>query len=68
MVQIDMEMPEKCQQCIFHIKEMYTDLGWYCNCALTETRINLLLHNRSDDCPLKEVEDREPPHMMCGEY
>ena len=59
MVQIDMEMPKECQQCILHENERTNDYGWYCDCRLTGTEINLLYHKRPKNCPIKELNTQD---------
>lgn len=68
MVQIDLEMPKECQECVFHVREKDNDYGWFCDCMLTDTNINLLHHKKPSDCPLEEVSSGQWISHHIGAY
>lgn len=56
MIQIDMEMPESCDECRF-LDEQYYICFALCGMSTYDVRRGF----RHKDCPLEEVDDDEKP-------
>ena len=55
VIDISMDYPTDCWDCKNRINEISDDYGSRCECSRTGTKIDLLLHQKPSDCPLKEV-------------
>ena len=52
----EMNMPERCEECKFCLRQETNDYGSFGKCLLQkDKRINCLVWSRDDDCPLVEV-------------
>ena len=52
-----MKAPKECSKCLFCKNKENNDYGWFGECMiLNDKRINLLSHDKLNDCPIVEVE------------
>ena len=59
MIQIrDMEMPKRCAECKFCVKQKSNDYGSFGECMLQDKSIDCLVWSRDTNCPLTESEDK----------
>lgn len=51
-----MEMPKRCEECKFCLRQETNDYGSFGECLLQkDKRVNCLVWSRDDDCPLVEI-------------
>lgn len=59
MIQIrDMEMPKRCAECKFCVKQKSNDYGSFGECMLQDKSVDCLVWSRDTNCPLTESEDK----------
>ena len=52
----EMNMPERCEECKFCLRQKTNDYGSFGECLLQKNkRVNCLVRNRDDNCPLVEI-------------
>lgn len=57
VIDTSMKFPSDCWECENRINETSNDYGSWCECCRTGTKINLLLHEKPSDCPLKSTDE-----------